>query len=45
MVETSTDPGDPGWYSHSERIDESRGEDVEVLNQQVSYSSLVKGSI
>lgn len=44
MVETSEDPGDQEWYGQCERMDESRGAAVEVLNQQ-EYNALVKGSI
>lgn len=44
MVETSEDPGDQEYIIHCERVDESRGETVEVRNQQVLYNSLVQAS-
>lgn len=45
MVETSEDPGDDGLYGHCERMNESRREPVDTLNQQVLHNSLVKGFI
>lgn len=45
MVETSEDPVDEGLYGHSERMDESRREPADVLNQQVIHNSLVMGFV